>query len=237
MWWVAFALVLMLGGPGGCLAVVVSAGIDLIESADAYGRYQLPVEGEEVEFPEAIDDGTIYQNSPSGNDGVVEMRLTDPDGNQVKLSSGGRQKLEYDTGSDRANLSELARFEIDEPGTYRLTARSTASEPDQELWVGRAGLSSAAERVGLPVLLLSAAGVAGLVILIVVLVLRGRSRRSLPPSPPYFPPGYSPPPPGYPPQPGYPPPPGYPPQPPPPPPGYPPQPPVPENPPPPPPPG
>jgi len=204
----------MLGGPGGCVAVVGSAGLDLIRQADEFGRYQLPVEGEVINFTEPIDDGTIYQNSPYGNDGATEMTLLDPGGEPVRLTPGGNATFNYDTGSDKADLKELATFEITEPGEYRLTAQSTASSPDQELWIGRAGLTSIAERVAVPVIVLSLAGLAGLVMLILVLVLRGRSRRSQRQSPPPVPPGYSPPPPGYQPSQGYQaPPPGYPPAP------------------------
>lgn len=226
--WAFLAAFLMVAGPAGCLFTVGSAALDMIRGADHYGRIELPVEGRTIEFPEAISDGTIYQNSPNGNDGVVEMSLVGPDGRRVKLTSGANRTFDYETGSDRAKLTELATFKITEPGIYRLNARSTASAK-QWLWVGRSGLTSVVKRSGVPALVGSFVGMVGLVLLVVVLIRRGSARRAVgfaPPGGPGFPPvggaaGFSPPP-GYsptwpagtpPPPPGFPPPPSPPPPP------------------------
>ncbi len=228
MWWVAFAIALMVAGPVGCLAAVGSAALDMIDHADDYGRFELPVEGQPIRFSETVSDGTVYRRSTSDFDGVIQMRLVGPDGTVVLMKSSGSRTFDYSNGSTQTRLVELGTFEITQPGTYRLTASSTASSP-QELWIGRSGLTSVVKRSGLPVLVGSLAGLLGLVLLVVLLVRRGRSKaaqRNGPwsgtggyPPPTYPPPGYPPapptyPPPGYPPAPPTYPPPGYPPAPP-----------------------
>lgn len=215
--WIVLAVILMVGGPVGCGAFVVARAVGIVTGIDAYGRFPLPVEEAQVSFPEPGRGALWVRLDPSGG----EPRLREPSlrgsgGTTVRLRpTPGSSTLSYNLDGEAADLVEMWNFEIDQPGSYRLSVGVADGNAATEIWVGRDGVGGAAPGMVRAFLIAGAVFGIGLVMLIVVLVRRSASRRRVPPTMPPPPPagsGYSAPP-GW----GAPPPPGWssPPQPPP----------------------
>ena len=60
IWWVVFAILLLIGGPGGCSAVLVTQTVGLLDDFDEFGRYEVPTEGTVVRFDEPVPDAAIF---------------------------------------------------------------------------------------------------------------------------------------------------------------------------------
>jgi hypothetical protein len=239
--WVVFAVVLMVAGPAGCLVGVATNGLDLVNGFDEFGRYRLPISDQPVRFDERVGDGAMFVDANSSRTGdLATFRLVDDAGHSIHLRPVlGSNTFSYSNGTTKADLVEVARFEVTSPGQYQLTASSGENGPD-EIWLGRHLSSARARPLLVAVFGGGFVGLVGLVLLVIFLVRRGRSRRQLqgwggppgyggggpgypaspqpgygypPPQPGYAPPpgppGYAPPP-GQPGQPGYAPPPGQP---------------------------
>ena len=203
-WWIALAILLMVGGPAGCAAFLVSKSVGLIQNADHYGRFPMPVEGSVIRFPTKETDGTIWVDVSrnSAFTGVSSMSLTGADGTAATIDrKSGTTTISVPDGNNQAKLVEIAEFTIDRPGNYRLTVSALRDADNTTVWVGKGGISTVVSGSGPWVLLGFGGVVAGVALLAVVVGRRRRARRAFgPPSPPSFgpPPGsWQPPPPGY----------------------------------------
>ena len=191
-WWIALAILLMVGGPGGCTAFLVSKSLGLIQNADHYGRYDMPVEGAEVDFPSKEPDGTIWVDV-SGNkgfNGVSGMSLTGPGGTVAEIDrTSGTASLSVPDGNRQADLVEIASFTVVRPGTYRLNVSARSNAENTTVWVGRGGISTVVGGSG-PWVVVGLLGlVGGLVLLIVVVSRRRSARRAVAAVTGYGPPG------------------------------------------------
>ena len=54
-WWVAFAIFLLLAGPGGCSAVLVTKSVSFINGYNRYASFRVPVEDGAVRLRQSAD--------------------------------------------------------------------------------------------------------------------------------------------------------------------------------------
>lgn len=213
--WIVLAVLLMVGGPAGCGAFVVARAVGIVTGLDAYGRFRLPVEEAQVSFPEP-GRGVLWArvDASGGPPRLTEPSLRGSGGATVRLRpTPGTSTLSYNLDGEAVDLVEMWNFEIDQPGSYRLSVGVAEGNAATEIWVGRDGVGGAAPGMVRAFLIAGAIFGIGLLMLIVVLVRRSASRRRVPAVTPPPPPGgwtqgYSSPPSwGAPPPPGWPPPP------------------------------
>jgi hypothetical protein len=201
-WWVALAIFLLVAGPGGCTAVFVSKSVNFLNDYNRFGSFTMPVEDGTVHLDAKEGQVGIFLRSASKSaaDAIETIQVTDPSGHRVELlTPEGDFNEQIPSGG---YLSILRWFHVRESGDYHLHATSSASARGAELAVGRYDLKS------LTSWLLGSAAIGGvmflvgLVLLILVMVRRSRSRRQFRaatgPAPPYWgAPGAPPPPPGW----------------------------------------
>ncbi len=202
--WIVVSILLLIVGPGGCTAVLVSQAVGVLDDFDEFGRVELPTEGTTVHFDGPVADAALFVRGSTG-DATARLdtvTMTDPSGEPVALLVPSETVTsDYPDGGQ---LRLVYRFTVPEAGDYVIAASVFPGGEGLELFVGRYDL----ERLGKWVAGAAAIGglmfVVGLVLLIVVLVRRSRAKRARlappswgPPPPGWGPPGSQPPPPGW----------------------------------------
>lgn len=203
--WYVLAGVLAGGAIVACIGLIVASVSQYSDEVDSMDRIDVPGEAAlELEAGEY----TVYYETDNGIylDPDIDVDITGPDGADVPVTRKADTDA-YVTG--RHEGEAIYTFDAPEPGTYQFVVgeeEGVTRDRDGNIAVGEGpGILNMVGRIVLGVAIAFVGMVAGIVIVIVVGIKRGKNKRRLNP---YTPP---PPPPGW----GYPPPGGMPPPPPP----------------------
>jgi hypothetical protein len=203
-WWLAFAIFLLLVGPGGCTTVLVTKSVSFINGYNRYASFRMPVEDGTVELRQSIDRVGIFLRAAneSGGAAVDSIVVTSPSGQTVELLTP-QDSINAPVPSG-GYLSILRYFRVDESGEYHVRATSGAEARGAELGIGKYDVDNLSSWLAGGFAAGGGVFLIGLVMLIIVLVRRSRSKRQIrmagippgPPGPPYWgQPGAPPPPP------------------------------------------
>jgi hypothetical protein len=204
-WWVAFAIFLLLVGPGGCSAVLVTKTVSFINGYNRYASFRVPVEDKPVQLSKSDGRVGIFLRSvnESGGAAVEQIKVTSPSGDPVALLTP-QDSINAPVPSG-GYLSILKYFRVGETGEYRVHASGGQAAQGAELGIGPYDVEHLSAWLAGGFAVGGAVFLIGLVMLIIVLVRRSRSKRAVrmagippgvPPGAPYWgAPGTAPPPP------------------------------------------
>jgi hypothetical protein len=190
-WWVAFAIFLLLVGPGGCSAVLVTKSVSFINGYNRYASFRVPVEDKPVHLSQSVGRAGIFLRSAneSGGAAVEQIEVTSPSGDPVALLTPG-DSINAPVPSG-GYLSILRYFRVDETGEYHVRATVGAAAQGAELGIGKYDVENLGAWLAGGFAVGGAIFLIGLVMLIIVLVRRSRSKREVRMAgiPPAVPPG------------------------------------------------
>jgi hypothetical protein len=198
-WWVGVAIFLLLAGPAGCTGVFVSKSVSFINGYNRYASFQVPAEDQAVPLRQSVDRVGIFLRAAneSGGAAVEDISVTSPSNRPVPLLTP-QDSINAPVPSG-GYLSVLRYFRVDETGDYHVTVTVGSDAQGAEMGIGKYDVNNLGSWLAGG---FAAGGVLfliGLMMLIIVLVRRSRSKREIrmagiPPGSPYWGPAGSPPP-------------------------------------------
>ena len=181
--------------------MLVTKSVSFINGYNHYGSFRVPVEDGAVQLEKTTDRVGIFLRAvnESGGGAVERIEVKSPSGHSVALLTP-QDSINAPVPSG-GYLSVLRFFHVDETGEYHVTASVGAAARGAELGVGKYDVENLTAWLAGGFAVGGAIFLIGLVMLIIVLVRRSRSKREvrmagIPPVAPYWgPPGAAPPPP------------------------------------------
>jgi hypothetical protein len=194
-WWVALAVFLLLAGPAGCTTVLVSKSVSFINGYNRYASFRVPVEDGVVSLQQGVGRVGIFLRSAneSGGAAVDQIDVSSPSGHSVELLTP-QDSINAPVPSG-GYLSILRYFNVGETGDYHVRVTVGSAANGAELGIGRYDVDNLSSWLAGGFAAGSAVFLVGLVMLVIVLVRRSRSKREIrmagiPPAAPYWgPPG------------------------------------------------
>lgn len=188
-WWYALVPLVFCGGVALGIAAAVSEGLSVADSFERVGpdgRASIELaQGDEASLFALWEDG---RSSEGLSRPPVRVTVTGPDGDDVPFGPAGGGRTTFESGGDAG--IDLGSFTARVDGVHEVEVdfELPAGVPEPEAAVGRLDLSAIVRETVRPIAI---GAVASLAIFVLLLVLRGQSKRRIrrgqpgtPPQPP-----------------------------------------------------
>lgn len=170
--WIILVVLLVIGGPVGCVAIIFTGASDLISGTS----YPMPVSEQSVQLDSTS--GGIWLKSDSSVTFPSVVKLTDPSGKAYTIT---RSSSTSSASSGDSNAEYFNDYDVASTGRY--TVATTGGRGD--LVITDITLAEFGKRSLLGIGVGVVALIVALILFIVVLVKRSSNKKKMNPTPPY----------------------------------------------------